>query len=64
MRSHRFRNPRVVLPRVDRNHPDFGGMLPPTQADSDRLAMIVARYQTEPGLVDAPVPADEVTSDA
>lgn len=59
MRSHRYRNPRIVLPRVDRARPD-GGMLPPTQADSDRLARIVARYQTEPAVVDAPAPAVEV----
>jgi len=60
MRSHRYRNPRIVLPRVDHALPDFDGMLPPTQADSDRPARIVARYQTEPAVVDAPAPAVEV----
>jgi len=63
MRSHRYRNPRVALPRVDRNRPGVGGMLPPTQADSDRMAQILARYETEPAVLDATAPADEVPTD-
>ena len=63
MRSHRYRNPRVVLPRVDRARPSFGEMLPPSQADIARTDALAARYRASSVVAHVPALVDEVTAD-
>lgn len=59
MRSHRYRNPRIVLPRVDHGRPAGAAMQPMSPAAVERLEQNLARWRVLAD-DDAQAPTDEV----